>query len=58
MLSIVSAAAVSSWSVERCINDDFDVTTNDGEKAKQLLLIAERNREIARSLVFMMTTIE
>ena len=64
MLSILAAGAdvdvAVSWkSFVRCINelDDFDVwmTDDDVEKAEQLPISADRNREIARGvlLVFM-----
>ena len=50
--------AVSWNSFVRCINeDDFDVWMTDDddvEKAEQLLLSADRNREIARVLLVFM----
>ena len=52
-----SVVVVVSWNrIVRCINDDFDVvvTTDDVEKAEQLLLIADRKMVIATVLVFMM----
>lgn len=58
---VVDGVVVVSWNscVDRCINGDFDVTDDDVvEKAEQLLLIADRKREIARVLlVFMMIAI-
>ncbi len=54
---VVDGVVVVSWNscVDRCIDDDFDVIDDDVEKAEQLLLIADRKREIARVLlVFMM----
>ena len=55
--SVVVVVVVVSWNrIVRCINDDFDVvvTTDDVEKAEQLLLTADRKRVIATVLVFMM----
>jgi len=56
--AVVSASVVVvSWNrIVRCINDDFDVvvTTDDVEKAEQLLLTADRKMVIATVLVFMM----
>ena len=64
MLSIcgvdVEVVAVSWNSVVRCINEllDFDVwMTDDVEKAEQVLLSADRNREIARVLLVFMIDI-
>ena len=63
MLSILAAGAdvdvAVSWkSFVRCINelDDFDVwmTDDDVEKAEQLPISADRNREIARVLLVFM----
>ncbi len=57
---VVDGVVVVSWNscVDRCINGDFDVTDDVVEKAEQLLLIADRKREIARVLlVFMMIAI-
>jgi len=58
--AVVAASVVVvvvSWNrIVRCINDDFDVvvTTDDVEKAEQLLLTADRKMVIATVLVFMM----
>ncbi len=48
-VSVGGVVAVSWNSCVLCINDDFDVV-----KAEQLLLIADRNREIARVLLVFM----
>ena len=53
---VAASVVVVSWNrIVRCINDDFDVvvTTDDVEKAEQLLLTADRKMVIATVLVFM-----